>query len=352
MSATASALDLFRKKSNLVAFSALVGLLVLFAGMRVETGFDYSNYFYNWWLRAQDITNISAHQKEPVLFLTFNFLGSLGFSYNHALVAISALSISLKAYVISKYSLFPFIGLLIFVGDFYLLQEMGQIRSGLAMGFLALSLHFLLNRRPFAFLSLYLLASATHVASIPFILIYYLVKNKTKPNLFIVMTCVGVLLIAAYFFIKPLLVFVSAGPIGSAFGLSGYAVAVLDGVEGRSIFTLGTAFSVSIVVLALVFQHRLEQTMPFFREFFWVYSFGVAFIVLSLILGDPAARVARMFLFYQAILIPGFVALFRPYKISIFLIWSISLIYALLKYLLVLIGRSDAFVPYRMMSLI
>lgn len=349
LTGTASALDLFRKKPSLVAFSALVVLLVVFAGIRFEAGFDYSSYFRNWWLRAQDMTNISMHQKEPVLFLMFHFLGSLGFSYNYALAAISALSIGLKAYVISKYSLFPFFGLLIFVGDFYLLQEMGQIRSGLAMGFLALSLHFLLNRRPLAFLSFYLLASATHVASIPFILTYYLVKNKTKPNLSIMMTSLGVLLMTAYFFLKPLLIFVSSGPIGQTFGLSSYALSALDVVEERSILTLGTAFSVSIVVIAFVFQNRLEQTMPFFREFFWVYSFGVAFLVVSLFLGDPAARVSRMFLFYQAILLPGFVALFRPYKISVFLIWCISLIYALSKYLLVLIGHWDAFVPYRMM---
>ena len=59
-----------------------------------------------------------------------------------------------------------------------------------------------------------------------------------------------------------------------------------------------------------------------------------------------------MFRFYQVILILGFVALFRPGQINIFLILFVSLIYALSKYKLVLIGRSDALVPYQMMPIV
>ena len=59
-----------------------------------------------------------------------------------------------------------------------------------------------------------------------------------------------------------------------------------------------------------------------------------------------------MFRFYQVILILGLVALFRPGQINIFLILFVSLIYALSKYMLVLIGRSDALVPYQMVPIV
>lgn len=335
-----------------VGFWSSILVLILFSGLRFDTGFDYFSYFHNWWNQAQDISNLANHQKEPVLFILFNLLGLLGLSYSQALLLISATSIGLKAYVIKKYSVYPLFGVLVFVGDFLLLQEMGQMRSGLAMGFLALALHFLIIGKSSLFFVFYVVACGSHVASIPFVFLYPFVKRKIRPSTSVVLVVFGLVFVGGRVILRPVLEFAATTGIGQAFGVSGHTLRVLAQVEGQSIFTLGTGFSVLLLMISFCFRRRLEQMVPHFREFLWAYIFGVGFLFVSTYLGAPGDRVARMFLFYQVILIPAFIPLLYPRWLGIPSVFCIVLIYSLSKYVLVLMQRADAFVPYQVAPLI
>ena len=333
------------RTAMLVSFTAI---LVLFAGLRYNTGFDYGSYLNNWWEPAQNFSNIIIHQKEPFLFLFFHLMGTLSLSYQSGLLVVGLISLGVKVYVFHRYSPYPFLSLLILIGDFYLMQEMGQMRSGLAMAFLTLAFHFYLQNKQTKSFVLYGVACFTHLASIPFF-IFYVVSRMRLPPSPINLTVLVVGVPAGLYFITGLAVTALAGTTaGQIIGISSYTVRVLEGVESRSLLTAGTLFTVLVLVVSSALRTRLIEKRPYVRELLWLYAIGLAFILSSTFLGDPAARIARMFLFYQCLLIPILITALRPKMHSFILIFGLAATYSLLKFMLVLTSRQDSFIPYQM----
>lgn len=340
----------FQKRSWLGGkglYILLTVALVLFAGLRYETGFDYGNYLNNWWQPAQDLIFILSHNKEPVIPLLWNLSGTVGLSYQGGLLLVAALSIGIKAYVISYYSPHPLLSLVILVGDFYLIQEMGQIRSGLAMSFLALSVHFnLKNKHPRSFL-FFLTGCLTHIASLPFLAFYFVRFIRLQPTFACVFACLFLFLSALYLSTEHLIPAIAQTNFGRFVGVSGYTLRVLENVEPRSFFTLGTFFSLIILVISLHWRQQLRKKSEFFDSFLWLYAIGIIFIIASATyLGDPAARAARIFLFYQCLIIPLWATILRPRECAFIMIYFAGTVYALLKLLLVLFKRTESFIPY------
>jgi|GEM_PF-1049068 len=161
----------------------LTALLVLLAGFRdISVSRDYTSYQYIFnsvsYLKAttyygNSLAFLLAFEPGFLLIITF-FKSLFPVNYGFAIMLFYALaSIPLKTITIRKLSINPYLSLLFFYSYFFLIQEMTQIRIGLASGIVLISLTGLLEGKKFFFISMVLLATCFHYSSIFYLAILF-----------------------------------------------------------------------------------------------------------------------------------------------------------------------------------
>lgn len=146
-------------------------ILILFVGLRYQTGPDYESYEISY-------LGKSDFRFESLFNLLMTVFRRLGAGYNLFLLFVAALSITIKSYVIERYSPYFFLSLLIACGFF--LSDMGQIRYALAISVLWLSLPFYMDRKLLPFLLIVFSAVLIHQTAIVFLPMYWLGSLKLK----------------------------------------------------------------------------------------------------------------------------------------------------------------------------
>lgn len=86
------------------------------------------------------------------------------------LCIVALLSLALKFFAIRRLSPFPFISLLVIMSGYYISLEFLQIRQGLALGFILVSLVFLVRNKFYLFYLFVIIASLFHISAFVFIL--------------------------------------------------------------------------------------------------------------------------------------------------------------------------------------
>jgi len=103
-------------------------------------------------------------------------------------------SLSIKAYAINRLSINPYLSLLFYFSYFFLVQEMTQIRIGLASALFFISLISFINGKRGVFIGLIVLASLFHYSAI-FYLVILLFDTKTfNRNFYIVLIILSLVL--------------------------------------------------------------------------------------------------------------------------------------------------------------
>ena len=126
------------RKIRLLIYSLSVLVLILFAGLRGHNvGFDYESY-ENIFEDSDDILQVSL--LEPAFKLWVWFWKPFA-SFQLFLLATAVLAVSLKVFFIAKYSFYPLVSLVVYFVTILLINDMGQIRYGLAMSLMLLFFH-------------------------------------------------------------------------------------------------------------------------------------------------------------------------------------------------------------------
>lgn len=155
-------------------------LLIVMAGIRTNTGYDFQSYkviFEN--VKSQNILQIFSGGWSLVVepgYLIINYLFK-GLSFQQFVFIIAVLSISLKTTFINKYVEKKMICLFIYYSMYFLLYDMGIMRQGLAIGILFWAYDAILKDNRFKFFALIVIATLVHSSSVLFIIVYF-VKNE------------------------------------------------------------------------------------------------------------------------------------------------------------------------------
>lgn len=170
------------KSSTLLIF---VGIsLVLLAGLRSENVTrDYLPYMYSF----DSIEPLDGSQSfayfanyEPGFIGIVLFFKKI-FVYNYGVVIMlfyAFTSLSLKIFSFNKFSLNPFLVLLIYFSHYFIIHEMTQIRIGLATGIFLISLFFYFKKNYKAYAAMILLATLFHYSALGFLILLFFKNNK------------------------------------------------------------------------------------------------------------------------------------------------------------------------------
>ena len=192
----------FNRKSPLII---IILLLALLAGLRdIGVARDYKNYQMIFDL-IYDLVTKNDGVFLPIFepgFMAIVVLFRYMFIYNYG-VAIMLFfafsSITLKVISFDKFAINPFLAILFYFSNYYVLHEMTQIRVGFASALFLISLIYLLKGNHTKFILLILLATLFHYTSILYLLILLFNKNSLNKYLY-----TGFIILAIIFAFYPL----------------------------------------------------------------------------------------------------------------------------------------------------
>jgi len=165
-------------------------LLVLIAGLR-PIGIDHDSLSYISVLHVS-LSQANFIDKEPTFWIINEINKVLfGGSEQTFFLIFAIIGVSLKLYVIRQYSVTPILSLLTYVSMFFILQEMTQIRAGVAIGFVFLALHDLERKRNISFVTKILIATLFHYSAIVMFMLYFLSRNKINSFFYFSLPLVG-----------------------------------------------------------------------------------------------------------------------------------------------------------------
>lgn len=175
-------------------------ILILFAGFRgVAVSRDYVPYLGSF-NAVMHGGNDGGHGVLPLFEPGFLFIVKCSFYLFEnngpltVMLAFAFFSITIKTVALKRLSINPFLVLLLYYSHFFLLQEMTQIRNGLACSFLYLAILSHLKSKIKLTLFWILLASLFHISSLFYLLLLFFKKDAFNTYIY-----VGLLILSIIF---------------------------------------------------------------------------------------------------------------------------------------------------------
>jgi hypothetical protein len=187
----------FKTGPLLISFALL---LVFFAGLRAPyIDKDYLNY-ENGLLYIEEVNSQVETSSIPffepgfyLLAVTAKWLFPVHF-VAAIMLFYAAVSVSLKLTGIRLMSVNPFMVLLVYFSQYFLLHEMTQVRIGLATGMFLLGLYYLSNDRKNLFVLIVLLSALFHYSSLLYLVVLFIDAKSFNRRLLMSMLALALLL--------------------------------------------------------------------------------------------------------------------------------------------------------------
>lgn len=273
--------------------------LMFFAAFRPEgVDRDYIAYI-NWFQSGYKNTEIS-------FILLTDFIKSIRGDASYIFLFYAVLGVGCKLIGINKYSPYVFSSLLVYVAYLYNLQELTQIRAGVATAFLLLSVQYVVDRKFWLFLLMFSLASFFHYSAIFMFFIYFLDPKKINPYHYILAILLSYALLPLVNYplelITPYLPdFLQKKAIGHEY----------DNDLKLNIFNAWQIIRCVVAVILLLNISRIQSQNKYFVIMLKLYTFGICSFVWLSFSHVFASRISDLVFLSDFVVFTGFIYLFR-----------------------------------------
>lgn len=174
-------------------FFLFVVFLALFAGMRSpQAARDYELYVFAYdnieeVIQSPSVFFFKIYEPAFIWVVVFFKWIFTNWYVLAIMMFFACSSVFLKANSILKYSINPFLVLLVYYSNYYILHEMTQIRIGLASAIYLFSLRYYINGKLMAFLGMVLLAFLFHYSAILFLATLFFRKDHFSRIWFVIL---------------------------------------------------------------------------------------------------------------------------------------------------------------------
>lgn len=332
------------KIDKLIVFSFLFFFLIIFAGFRFETGFDYDNYYL-----AYKLVNDAGFSWdiEPLIAMLMKFCEQFSLDYGGFIFIMAFLAISLKAKFIWKYSVIPLLSAALYFSRIFLIADFGQIRQGLALALVLWSYVHIVDKNFKKYLLILFIALFVHVSSILFFPIYFIAHKKIKP-LYLLITLTFAILIATLN-VKELLVGYMSNylPEFVARKLLYYGEAESEEIIG---ITYSVVLRISLMLTFLLFFRKKIYDSVNYLVFFNIYFWGIIFYLIFNSLPQLSGRGSMYFQQFELFLFPYLIYLLRDNVLKI-IVFIFIFIYCLWGISSTINSQEGVFLPYKSLLL-
>ena len=313
-----NSLLIFFRTNNRFFYVIFFLILVCFATFRDGSSMpDYSTYVGLY-------SNVVNNNSNYFIELSFLLIAKVShfFISNEPLVLFfvyAFVAVFIKFKVIKYFSSFPIISILVYSSNYFILHEMIQIRAGVAVGFIFLSLVFVYKKNLFLFILCIACATFFHYSSILFFLFYFLPVYKFS------LLSYFVILFSAYS-INYLLVYIDLVSILRIL------IPIPDLIEKIILYSskdsdikvnvFGIYILSRILILGFFLYHYkiLMKKNIFYPMFMNIYMYGIFLYIALSSFPHISVRLGYTLMFSEVLLIPLLIYLFNNKIIAKFLV--------------------------------
>lgn len=243
------------------------------------------------------------------------------------------LGVALKFAAISKLTDFTFLSIVIYFSHFFLLQELTQIRAGVASGILLLCVIEIEKRKLLHFLILMFLGVLFHYSMIIFFPFYFLSTKKLNKPTYLALLFVPFLL---HFFNVNIITILQIFQLGVISDKIQLYNDLLDlGVFNEiNIFNSVFLIQVFLCTICIVKSDLLYENNKYALLLIKIYTFATASLVIFSNIPVLAIRVSELLYIVQIILLPFILYIVRPKSVALLFVivfalafMSINLLY-------------------------
>ena len=333
-----------KAKAQILFLSGI--LLILFAGFRSDkVGADYETYEMLYQsiqsssdLFANPLQFFGNSKLEPSFLIISSFIKAHFNDGIKVLIFLYAiLGISLKIKAIQKTSDYKLLSLLIYFSSIFFLHDMNQIRAGVAIGFLLLSIPYIVEKNFKMFFFLLLIAVFFHYSAIIFGLFYFVNNKKLNQTFYILILIIPIIFCLLKLDVINLLCKFEFGIFSEK--IREYSELQKTAHSKINIFNFGILLQ---IVVSLFFIKNAKKSKNKYAVILTKIScFGVAFFYLFSSAPVIAFREFELLSCVQIFLIPLSIDLVKPKVFAQLFVVVISLAYFLNQMLI-----NSIFGPY------
>lgn len=306
-------------------------ILSLIAGLRV-VGNDPDSLMYAKIISEYSgFLDVNLLSKEPgfwVLVIINNIFFNQNITSFFILYAIFA--VALKLYMLNKISPFPILSIVLYIGFYFVLHEMNQIRIGLASGFLLMSLEDINKRNKFWFFVKTLFAVFFHYSTLFWFLAYSLGRHNKISKKYLFFPIFSFVFFLIFNEKREILSFlINFLPQFISFKLSLYLDLATSGLldDTKKIYLGFGSIFLYLMLVVVYLKKRRVLSSPRSDLFTLLYKitsmqlvFGAAFLIINVELSN---RIYTYLGVVSFLLLPPFVATLFRQKTAIFIIFGI-----------------------------
>jgi hypothetical protein len=345
-----TSLDLFflgsklGSKSKLFLLSIAGILLLLFSGLRWNTGTDWDNYLKLF----NDLDNLPLG--ETGFEIGYEYLVRFSVlvfnSYTGTLFTVSFIIIFFTYYNLSKYSPYPLLSVLLLFS--YSINSSGfGYRQDIAIAILFFSFSFIQKRKLFWFTISIVLATTIHQSAILFFPAYWVYRFKWNRQNIIILS---ITILASLYIVNSLssflFLFESRGSSKLHFYIeSGFEDSFLPRDNPYLILLRGIVSRIIFIIIAIIYFVKRKDNDDKIVGVFNLYFFSV---LIFLVLGQVSyvfTRFARYYEIFQILLFPLIIKA-SPKRLKLFFV-IIIIIYSTYKFSNIILNDKDIYVPYK-----
>ncbi|MDO5614627.1 MAG: EpsG family protein [Cruoricaptor ignavus] len=299
---------------NFKSVWAIIGVLIILAGLRSWVGADYGEYvkMYRYFGQYTDYSEVfnKALFRETKLEIEwiwvllgkiFFFFGS-PFHYFALLIAI--ISITTKYWAFEESVVYPALSMALYMFPSFFSGDMGQMRQAAAMGILLLSFVFIKNRNLPMFLLMVYLAMGFHKSSFVFILAYWIATIKLTPSrmLMILLLCMALSPFQIYNYIG---IFEMLAPGDVYSGFSDYATIENENASG---ITFTDLLVIMYMFFMLTFDKQACEKIPYYEYMRNIGFVGMCIFYIFRMSPIFSGRLTAIYLVYMVMVLPNILA--------------------------------------------
>ncbi|MBU3155330.1 EpsG family protein [Clostridium estertheticum] len=333
------------EKLQMITLCVVFIVLSLFAGLRCEIGFDYDSYS-NIFQQVPTISQFTVSGlKHLRIYAEYGYIllniiiKSLGLNVNAVFIIVAIISMFIICFTYRKYTKYYLIAIFAYCARFYFMLNMGQIRQGLAMAILLLSIKYIDEQKMFKFVLIVFIAASFHSVSYIMLPMYFINKINIKEKLF-------------WYVLIFAMILGSTGWLGiiisnfSNFLPKGVVNYYYSAEYGYKYGIVNSVVLFRILVCFIIFRYRgiMRNNIKYFDVIFKTYLCGVIILISFNEVSILAARTAAIFAVFEPVFIGAFISIFKNKLVG----YNFVLIYIfILIYFNFFLKMFEVFIPYK-----
>lgn len=292
-------------------------LLILIAGLRSYEWPDTQVYIISYRNYTNTLSNFSFSDTplgytEKGFYLLTSILKTIYNNETFYLLGISLITMGLIGKSLDKYSVFPLIGMMIYIARFFPARNMMQIRAALAIAVLMFVISCIYKKQLKQFLLLVFLASTLHFSAILALPFYWLDKLKlNRKKIFLYLIAAFVVSIFFSVTIKDYVTALSAAyEVGEA-----YTKESSSYTEGLGLLNPMIYYQVGILVFYTLFEKRITYSQKFYYILRNGYFLSTIILIVFSSFGTLSGRTSTILATLEIFIVPQFILAFsKHYK--------------------------------------